>query len=485
MHGPGARRSTWIGARARLALLFVFALAAALAASPGRSEAQTPDEAFLDRVVASLSVNERVGQLVMVNFVGDDVSATSDVATLIRDYQRRLRARHRQQRQRRQSRRHRDRRSQRSRTGCSSARSRRARATTVLTEYFLPLFVATDNEGDLFPFTNVTNGYTAIPNNMTIGATWSKDASRDHRRHRGQRAVARRASTCCSAPSSTCSRIPRSGGNGDIGIRSFGGNPTWVGELGRAYVRGVHAGSDGRMLTVAKHFPGHGGSDRSTDSEVPTVNKSLAQLRASDLAPFAEVDRQSDDDPAGVTDAHDGVAHPLPELRRRCDRAVHRPDLARCAGLQHAHGAAGVRRLARGTPRDERLARRPGGQEVVRSSRKVRPNSPTAPSSATRCMAGNDLLPLVEFYKDAAHPGWKDYQLPVIEDSILYMREQYAQDPDFRRRADDAVRHVIAAKLKLYPQLQLSPGARSTPAPAADAAATGGGRDACAGRRTR
>ena len=36
------------------------------------------------------------------------------------------------------------------------------------------------------------------------------------------------------------------------------------------------------------------------------------------------------------------------------------------------------------------------------------------------------------------------------------MREQYASDPDFRRRADDAVRHVIAAKIKLYPQLQLA-----------------------------
>ena len=68
-------------------------------------------------------------------------------------------------------------------------------------------------------------------------------------------------------------------------------------------------------------------------------------------------------------------------------------------------------------------------------------------------MAGSDLLPLTEFNHDPDHPGWKDNQLPVIQDSILYMREQYATDPDFRRRVDDAVRHVIAAKLKLYPQL--------------------------------
>jgi hypothetical protein len=44
----------------------------------------------------------------------------------------------------------------------------------------------------------------------------------------------------------------------------------------------------------------------------------------------------------------------------------------------------------------------------------------------------------------------------VIQDSILYMRQQYASDPDFRRRADDAVRHVIASKVALYPRLQLA-----------------------------
>jgi beta-N-acetylhexosaminidase len=68
-------------------------------------------------------------------------------------------------------------------------------------------------------------------------------------------------------------------------------------------------------------------------------------------------------------------------------------------------------------------------------------------------LAGNDLLPLVEFYTDPDHSGWKDYQLPLIQDSILYMRQQYASDPDFRRRADDAVRHIIEAKATLYPRL--------------------------------
>jgi hypothetical protein len=62
-------------------------------------------------------------------------------------------------------------------------------------------------------------------------------------------------------------------------------------------------------------------------------------------------------------------------------------------------------------------------------------------------LAGSDLLPLIEFYADPARPGWRDNQLPTIQDSILYMREQYVSDPAFRRRADDAVRRVLEAKI--------------------------------------
>ena len=104
---------------------------------------------------------------------------------------------------------------------------------------------------------------------------------------------------------------PRPEGSGDINIRSFGGSPFWVGQLGRAYIRGVHQGGAGRVLTIAKHFPGHGASDRLPDDEVATVNKSLGELRRSDLVPFFAITqpdpsdlakhvasrREKDDDP--------------------------------------------------------------------------------------------------------------------------------------------------------------------------------------------
>src|SRR6185503_10037026 len=75
----------------------------------------------------------------------------------------------------------------------------------------------------------------------------------------------------------------------DLGPRVFGGDPFWVGEMGRAYIAGLHNGSDDRMLVVAKHFPGRGASDRSPEEEVATVRKPLEQLEQVELIPFFSV----------------------------------------------------------------------------------------------------------------------------------------------------------------------------------------------------
>src|SRR5262249_16423759 len=60
------------------------------------------------------------------------------------------------------------------------------------------------------------------------------------------------------------------------------------------------------------------------------------------------------------------------------------------------------------------------------------------------------------------------------QDSILYMRELYRTDPEFRQRARDAARHIIAAKVHLYSALQLSQ-VLVDPAQARNAASEGAG----------
>ena len=52
-------------------------------------------------------------------------------------------------------------------------------------------------------------------------------------------------------------------GNPIINTRSFGEDPTAVGEMAAAFIRGAR--SQG-MLTTVKHFPGHG--DTGTDSHL-------------------------------------------------------------------------------------------------------------------------------------------------------------------------------------------------------------------------
>lgn len=68
-----------------------------------------------------------------------------------------------------------------------------------------------------------------------------------------------------------------------IGNRSLGEDPERVAALGVAYSRGLE---EGGILSVAKHFPGHG--DTSTDSHKAStsVNHSMETLESVDIVPF-------------------------------------------------------------------------------------------------------------------------------------------------------------------------------------------------------
>ena len=68
-----------------------------------------------------------------------------------------------------------------------------------------------------------------------------------------------------------------------IGYRSFGEDPAKVAALSAAYARGLE---EGGVMSVGKHFPGHG--DTSTDSHktLPVVNRSVKELEKVELVPF-------------------------------------------------------------------------------------------------------------------------------------------------------------------------------------------------------
>lgn len=75
--------------------------------------------------------------------------------------------------------------------------------------------------------------------------------------------------------------IRRSG----IGSRSFGRDADRTSKLGIAYAKGIESGG---VISVAKHFPGHGSADADSHKKLPAVGKTKEELVAIDLKPFKE-----------------------------------------------------------------------------------------------------------------------------------------------------------------------------------------------------
>lgn len=70
-----------------------------------------------------------------------------------------------------------------------------------------------------------------------------------------------------------------------IGDRSFGGDPEWVREAGKAYLAGMRAGG---VIPVIKHFPGHGSTRTDSHSILPVLPLTEEELLKRDLVPFQE-----------------------------------------------------------------------------------------------------------------------------------------------------------------------------------------------------
>lgn len=87
-------------------------------------------------------------------------------------------------------------------------------------------------------------------------------------------------------------RVP--GAHDIIGDRAYGTTPEEVAGLGRAVAEGHIAGG---VVPVVKHVPGHGRALADSHLELPVVETPLAELEATDFAPF----RALADMPAAMT----------------------------------------------------------------------------------------------------------------------------------------------------------------------------------------
>ena len=416
----------------------------ALTATPSPSP-QDDLETQVQTILDQLSIEERVGQLFMVTFVGQNAYPEDAIAKLIRDYKiggvvmlelnnnvdndaenTPAQVAH-----------------------LSNQLQTRAYEATQHQDFFLPLFVAIDHEGDGFPLTRLRHGFTPIPSTLALGATWSPDDVQAVGAVIGQELAAVGINVLL-GPVVDVLETPRPEGSGDINLRAFGGSPFWVGLLGRAYVRGVHQGSAGRVLTIAKHFPGHGASDRLPDDEVATVNKSLDELRQSDLLPFFAITQADPNDPLGVTDGM------MPSHIRYWGFQGDVSQLTRPISLDREGMDAFMALPPLDTWRERGLIVCDAlGVPAVKGY--YDPTFETFPGkqiAKDALMAGNDVLPLADF-GPGQDPSWFGDQLPAIQETITFFQDEYQRSNDFRQRVDDAVRHILRAKLRLYPSLAL------------------------------
>ena len=305
----------------------------------------------------------------------------------------------------------------------------------------IPLLIGMDWTGDDSSFFSGTGGFTPLPSAMAVGATWSPELAEKVGQVVGQELQAVGINLLL-GPTLDVLDVPRPGKKGDLDVRTFGGDPYWVGQMGQAFIRGVQAGSQEMVATAAKHFPGQGGSDRRPEDEVATVQKSVAQLRQIELAPFATVTAGGDLGAPGITAAmmtshirYRGFQGNIRQLTPPISMAPELQDLMaldefaawRAAGgvlISDALGVPAVRRYY--DPRLQKFPDRQVAQDAF--------------------LAGNDLLFLSRF---ALTDNWPD-QFAAIKETILFFQSKYQSDGEFRARVDDAVKRIIGLKLRIY-----------------------------------
>lgn len=305
----------------------------------------------------------------------------------------------------------------------------------------VPLWIALDWPGDDSSFFAGTGGFTPLPSAMAVGATWSPALAEQVGQVVGSELQAVGVNMLL-GPTLDVLDVPRPGNKGDLGTRTFGGDPFWVGQIGRAFIRGVQLSAQGGVLTAAKHFPGQGGSDRRPEDEVPTVQRPLQQLRQIELAPFAAVTAGSDLQAPGITDAlvtshirYRGLQASIREVTPPISLAPQLQDLMaltefadwRMAGGMLISEALGVPALRRYY--DPTLTKFPHRQVAQDAF-----------------LAGNDLLYLGRF---ALTDNWPD-QVTAIKETILFFQDKYRSDSTFRARVDAAVERIIRQKLNVY-----------------------------------
>ncbi|MBN1962771.1 MAG: beta-N-acetylhexosaminidase [Deltaproteobacteria bacterium] len=239
-------------------LLAALVLAALLPTISYAVQLPAPGEPVdVEKILASMTIEEKVGQLLMIGFGGTKINRqithwlvkrhAGSVALFSRNIVN------------------------------FEQTARFTRELHELTKDNIPIFLSLDQEGG--NVVRVKDGAMVLPGNMALGATRSSVLAYVAGQALGVdlRLLGFNMNL---APVLDVNSNPS---NPVIGIRSYGERPELVGKLGAWFVRGQQ---EQGIVAVAKHFPGHG--DTTTDSHfsMPSVKASMQRLQQIELHPF-------------------------------------------------------------------------------------------------------------------------------------------------------------------------------------------------------
>ena len=148
----------------------------------------------------------------------------------------------------------------------------------------IPLFISIDYEGGTV-YTPITLGFDYLPTNMMLSAARDEEGAATIAYLAGLEL--RRAGVHINfSPVLDVNSNPH---NPIIGVRSFGSDPASVTRMGGALINGFKAAD---IVSVVKHFPGHGDTSDDSHYDVPVVRASYSQLQKIHLAPFEAAVKQ-------------------------------------------------------------------------------------------------------------------------------------------------------------------------------------------------
>lgn len=140
----------------------------------------------------------------------------------------------------------------------------------------IPMLVSLDGEWGL---SMRLSGTTRFPKNMMLGAIEDNALIEEYGKEVGRQCREMGIHINFAPDMDVNSNVD----NPVIGLRSFGENPEAVSEKGIAYARGLE---NTGILSVSKHFPGHGDTSEDSHETLPVVRHNRARLDSVELLPF-------------------------------------------------------------------------------------------------------------------------------------------------------------------------------------------------------